>query len=279
MEGGSVDFIAQVSDPDGVADVIGGTLRSVNGVTYGNFSPWVPEGRFQLTLSWDTIHQVEPIVSSTGNDEVRSFVAKFIDFANYSGTRTTSLTLTCNGQVAADGQCLQNCQWPSEPYGVNAGVSLSPSLCWEGYAAWSASQTTVSVADYFDCDGSRGINALLITGVKYGCGLCNEYTHALAERASSWQATGIAVILLLLNGLNGNAPTVADALTYREGYGLDWATSVADPSFSMSPSGTESIPQITVIDPRNMKVILREEGYPNVAFTAIESLAAQNAGP
>jgi len=46
---------------------------------------------------------------------------------------------------------------------------LSPSLSWQGYGEGPANQvTTISIQDYFDCDGSKGIHALMVETSQYG---------------------------------------------------------------------------------------------------------------
>jgi hypothetical protein len=92
-EGGSVTFTALVTDPDGVADVIGGTLTdSAGAVTYGSFMQQ-SAGTFTFTMAWQRIHQVVPI--EFAGQQVRTFRARFLDQAAHTGEATVNVTLTC----------------------------------------------------------------------------------------------------------------------------------------------------------------------------------------
>jgi len=52
---------------------------------------------------------------------------------------------------------------------VSTGSTLAPSLSWQGYDEGPATQaTTISIEAYFDCDGTKGINALMVETSQYG---------------------------------------------------------------------------------------------------------------
>lgn len=53
--------------------------------------------------------------------------------------------------------------YPEGPYGKAVG-SVIPNLEWEGYRDGTGEWTKVSLLDYYDPDGSRGINAIKIGG-------------------------------------------------------------------------------------------------------------------
>lgn len=106
--GESVRFTAVVTDPDGIDDVIGGTLRDpVSSATYGSFTTSAAEGSYQIELSWDDIHFVRDIdlVLSTS----RTFEAEFFDVAGERTTQTLDVELYCdNADLAGtcDGSCV-----------------------------------------------------------------------------------------------------------------------------------------------------------------------------
>ncbi len=61
-----------------------------------------------------------------------------------------------------------DCMWPAGPYGVGQGDTLPSGKSWQGYAAGSTQAGTVALADFYDCDGSRGINAVLFDTSQFG---------------------------------------------------------------------------------------------------------------
>jgi hypothetical protein len=60
------------------------------------------------------------------------------------------------------------CDYPTGPYGVGTGQTVPPDLAWQGYAPGSDTPTTVSIQDFFDCDGLKGIDAVLIDTSQFG---------------------------------------------------------------------------------------------------------------
>jgi len=60
------------------------------------------------------------------------------------------------------------CDYPAGPYSVAQGGTLPPTLSWQGIAPGSSTPTTVSVQDFFDCDGSKGIDALIFDTSQFG---------------------------------------------------------------------------------------------------------------
>jgi hypothetical protein len=82
-----------------------------------------------------------------------------------SGTTTTASTTTSSTTTTST---TDPCAYPGGPYGVNVGNVVSPSLSWQGYPEKSSQIGTVSIKDYFDCDGSKGINALMVDTSQYG---------------------------------------------------------------------------------------------------------------
>jgi hypothetical protein len=74
-------------------------------------------------------------------------------------------TSTGSGTGAGDPT---GCEYPAGPYGVAQGQVVPPSLSWQGFAPGSTTAETISIQDFFDCDGSRGIHAVLFDTSQYG---------------------------------------------------------------------------------------------------------------
>lgn len=103
--GESVIFTAVLTDPDGVDDIVGGTLSDESGVIgYGPFVAAGQEGTYSITLSWDAMHQADAI-EFEGMDLGRVFRAEFYDQAANTVGKDIDLTLTCAEGSACDGVC------------------------------------------------------------------------------------------------------------------------------------------------------------------------------
>lgn len=121
---------AIVTDPDGIADVIGGELRDpVNG-TYGAFATGAQEGAYSLTLSWSALHQVSSIEGP--GDIARELQAHFFDSAGNETIKSLSLTFTCgvSGESFCDAKCV-DMQTDAEHCGA-CRTALEETECSEG---------------------------------------------------------------------------------------------------------------------------------------------------
>ncbi|MCY1053576.1 hypothetical protein [Nannocystis sp. SCPEA4] len=101
----SVTFNAILTDPDGVADIVGGTLRSADeSLEFGVFVAAGQPGAYSISLSWAQIHQTEPI-EFDGGESPRGFRAVFFDQGGNKATDELTLDLVCAGGAACDGTC------------------------------------------------------------------------------------------------------------------------------------------------------------------------------
>jgi hypothetical protein len=179
------------------------------------------------------------------------------------------------------------CTYPPAPatgYGVGQGDVVPPHLHWTGYADGStvtSTPTTIQFDDYYDCDGSKGINAVLVDTSALWCGACQQGAAGLdGEIKASWAALGIKVITLIVNGINPNAAaTIADVLTWKKMFDLDTSTVVLDAQFTFLPPNTMTVglPVEIVLDPRTMKITDDQQGYSG-DYTTLTTLAQQNKG-
>jgi len=104
--GESVTFTAVLTDPDGVDDIVGGTLSDPTGmIGYGPFVAAGQEGTYSITVSWDAMQQAESIYFE-GMDGMREFRAEFFDQAANKVSKDVSLTLTCAEGSACEGVCI-----------------------------------------------------------------------------------------------------------------------------------------------------------------------------
>ncbi len=60
------------------------------------------------------------------------------------------------------------CVWPAGPYGVGQGQTLPPTISWQGYGPGESAPRTVSIEEFFDCDGTHGVDAVLFDTSQFG---------------------------------------------------------------------------------------------------------------
>lgn len=104
-DGESVTFTAILTDPDGVEDIVGGSLLSEDeSIDFGPFVAAGQEGTYSIVLSWEQIHQADPI--DFNNEEMpRMFQARFFDQQGNKVIKTAQIDLFCANGGACDGVC------------------------------------------------------------------------------------------------------------------------------------------------------------------------------
>jgi hypothetical protein len=103
----STTITALVTDPDGVADVIGGVLLQPGAGVYGSFKAGGGPGTFLFTIDWKALDKMETIGFSSGGIK-RLVRAEFFDQAGHRGGQDLSIELRCD--KATDGACAGACR-------------------------------------------------------------------------------------------------------------------------------------------------------------------------
>ncbi len=170
------------------------------------------------------------------------------------------------GEAAADtGTVNPLCAngYPAGPYGVGVGDILDPTFSWQGYAANQTTVSTLTMKDLFDCDGSKGIDALIFDDSAGWCAACEDQAHDEASLTAQYDQLGIKANTLLIMDAAENNATTATALAWRTTYMLTDVGIYADPNFLLEPVNqmTIGLPLTMVVDPRTMKIAEIIEGY------------------
>ncbi len=82
---------------------------------------------------------------------------------------------------------------------------------------------------------------------------------------------------LLPDNRFGQAPTVDGSIYWKQQYGLENVYIVADPNFSLVPGNQVGTPQMTIVNPRDMRVRHLQEGWSGSEPPALLNLAEENA--
>lgn len=171
--------------------------------------------------------------------------------------------------------------WSQDNVGYNVSNDLPISLTWKGYPEGDPATTKlaqVTIDQWYDPDGSKGINALLFLTSKYNCAVCAKEAKNLQSRIDGWNSAGkgIKIIVLVINNVSANGPSDSQAaLQWKTQYGLNDATVVIDPTVTFAVSSSFATPLKTIVDPRTMKVFEVSEGYTD-DYTTLLALADHN---
>jgi thiol-disulfide isomerase/thioredoxin len=178
------------------------------------------------------------------------------------------------GGSGGSGGSAPACSYPGGGYGTSAGAVVAPSVSWNGYAPGAGTPANLSIQSFFDCDGSRGINALLLVYGAGWCDACKEEAAALPALMQSWAPAGIVIVELLVETAAGNPATTQTAAQWRDAFKLDKCYVAADPSFQLQSAVADSFPYKVLVDPRTMAIVSTYTG--ETGDEAVLQLALKN---
>ena len=173
------------------------------------------------------------------------------------------------------------CTYPAGPYGTKVGAVVDPTLSWQGYRDDGTTATTITMKDYYDGDGTQGIDAVLVDESAQWCADCaTEESSIGPDIGASWQSQGVHVITLLAEDTQENPATLSTALSWRNEYSLTTGAVCADPKWTTklwggASSAGNGFPTNVVIDPRTMKIVAIQ---PKDVANSVTGLASANHG-
>lgn len=167
------------------------------------------------------------------------------------------------------------CTYPGTPYGKQAGKVVNGAYQWAGFAEGSDDQVEVKISDYYDCDGTKGVNALLIDVSATWCGACQQEAAEFKNKMNTWGPMGIHILTLMIEDANSKPASVSTALDWRKQYNLEATATAADPKYTFIPTGTVGLPYQLLVDPRTMKILSVQQGYSG-DYSAMLNLANKN---
>jgi hypothetical protein len=157
---------------------------------------------------------------------------------------------------AEDSGLPPGCVYPQGPYGVAVGKVLDPTLSWQGYAPNATSPSTIKITDLYDCNGTRGINAIVVDSSGQWCvacqGIAQEIPTWLSSTGDNYTKLGVQILNLVIQNNDYEPATVTTAEQWRTLWKLTSIYVVADPNDTFP---TDSLPYELLIDPRTMKVV------------------------
>jgi len=161
-------------------------------------------------------------------------------------------------EPAPSTQSVSVCTYPDGPYGVHEGQTIPPTFQWDGLAPGGAAQQ-YTTADFYDCDGTKGINALVFDSSGQWCVACQQEALQLENViAQNWGAAGVNVITLMIEDNNQKPTTdINVAQAWMTDYHLKNVPVALDPAFHFAVyvNGSLGLPYNVLVDPRTMKVV------------------------
>ena len=168
------------------------------------------------------------------------------------------------------------CTYPAGPYGFEQGDTVNPSLTWQGYAPGVSSLSTLHPSDLLDCDGTKGVNAVVLDESAIYCATCQAEAQSLeAQMTSSWLAEGVVFVTFISPDSSGSPADTNAALQWKTTYGLNDVGVYADPNGLVYSPSVTAFPGSYLVDPRTMKIVEVSQGYAGPG-PAVDQLAQKN---
>jgi hypothetical protein len=144
---------------------------------------------------------------------------------------------------------------------------MDPTLTWQAYAPGSTTPTTLKLSDLYDCDGSKGINAIVLDTSAQWCIACQgeaqsipTWLGATGQGAGNWTALGVQFVTLMIQTNLTEPATITTAEQWRTLYGLTGIWVAADPGVTFE--NTNALPMNMLVDPRTLKITYNLGDYP-----------------
>ena len=170
-------------------------------------------------------------------------------------------------------------KWSQSDPGTRLGQTLPIGLSWKGFDEGKNISDPVDLnpEDWYDPDGSIGINAVMVITAKHNCKPCEDEAAMIENKMATWNSLnkGIKVVTLLVDSKTGDVPLIGDAYSWKVDYlQVDAAVGI-DPERTFIPDPIFGWPYHTIIDPTQMRVVGTQEGIID-NYSIIEGLAAAN---
>jgi hypothetical protein len=181
--------------------------------------------------------------------------------------------------------------YPPPPYGFDVGWTVPP-LSFRGHRDGSDVWVDdLSLADYYDPDGTRGVTAILVNEFISGCTWCTPEERDLvlwySRPPNAYGARGAKFLSGLYDYGQQGPLTDGDLDRFVKAFAIPFDVAF-DPPHLLYPRG-DAFPYDLLIDPRDMKVLGRFIGSPGAnggpswwtsatGFPQLDDLIARNGG-
>lgn len=148
------------------------------------------------------------------------------------------------------------------PYGLLAHQTF-PNVTWKGYHDSTGPLVDLSMSDYYDPDGKKGITAVYFIVAAGWCGPCNAEAEVAPKIYSeAYKPRGARYVSAIIQDYNSKAPGAATQATLDQwikdhslNFDMGFLPSAADGSSEVLPEGPKvGLPHNYIIDPRTMLI-------------------------
>jgi hypothetical protein len=140
----------------------------------------------------------------------------------------------------------------------------------------------IPLCDYFDPDGKKGINALLVNASAAWCPPCNQLAPNLARLEARFAWRGTRIVELLVDGFKTEPASQSTIDAWQKKFALPVDTLIdPDQEYLEHDTPDFGFPTQWYIDPRTMKVFARGNGELKESDLAsrLEPLLQRNGAP
>ena len=158
--------------------------------------------------------------------------------------------------------------YPGAPYGTVPAsvVNNFAFLGWKAPAAANFEQEAlerVSLADFYDPDGSKGIKLILVNASAVWCAVCNAEARDIqvGGKYAEYRKRGVEFVWTLFEDAQGNPATPQDLANWASVYEVDFPMAL-DPSLKLGIFfSSDATPMNLLIDARTMRIVDKLLGY------------------
>jgi hypothetical protein len=153
--------------------------------------------------------------------------------------------------------------YPAGPYGIKPG-NIFPNIGFQGYKNGDNSDPAnwgdLSMVDYYDPTGSKGITGIYLVIAAQWCGPCNEEADHLPKWfKTDYSGRGGQFVSIVYQQQNGSQATQLTTDQWIGKHKINFDIGI-DPKNQEIPTGSFGLPHNYIIDPRTMKVYKTVDG-------------------
>jgi hypothetical protein len=173
--------------------------------------------------------------------------------------------------------------YPEAPYGYAEGSTV-PNF---DFLGWSEPATVnfdinqlenIDLAHFYDPDGSKGVELLMVSAVAVWCSVCQVEYAELRDNATyeTYQSRGLEMLGVLFEDADAGPARYSDLVTWSRVFEVNFPF-VIDPGFKIGAFFDRSAtPMNMVVDAKTMEIIVSMTGYnPEIYGLIDRELAAR----
>ncbi len=183
--------------------------------------------------------------------------------------------------AAAEDAVVAPLEYPPGPYGLKVG-NVYPNFAFKGYRDGTGEWTDITMLDYYDPDGSRGINGIYLVVSAQWCPPCREEAKMLPGMYTSlYKPRGARFLTTMIEDTSRNPATQKTVDQWLTAYRLNFDIALDDGQETLPQEGSVGLPYNYVINPRDMRVFRIVQGVNPEAttITPLSVLLRNNGAP